>query len=362
MCKKDIFIFRESPTNPALRIELREITVPGLPPPLNDSRAFLTPNAIPALVDLLALVVVLLQISLIDSIQLKSSPKEVAASCDVTFYMLVDPESAVSELVSAFDGYLKVNRHQFQSSKKPAEDGQLILLTAEALLPDKGAVHELKLLLILFSGISLGNGAAMKLVVNVIMGSMMASFSEGLLVSEKVGLDPSVLVEDLRLALGLAKFVSQPTQNEATAKTKKKVAKSHGLSDEDFFQHQTLTRTNQFSTTSMSSPVDTIKRASFSWAEFSSSYTPHPSASITPLPSQMKVPGGVHRLKDTAKINCDASFKGGHRAYMACQMVAAYNVSNVVIESDCKLVIDLCVSENVRMFPPRNHQLSLHLL
>lgn len=113
----------------------------------------------------------------------------------------------------------------------------------------------------------------------------------------------------------------------------------------------------------MSSPVDTIKRASFTWAEFSSSYTHHPSASITPLPSQMKVPGGgVHRLKDTAKINCDASFKGGHRAYMACQMVTAYNVSNVVIESDCKLVIDLCVSENVRMFPPGNNQLSLHLL
>ena len=69
-----------------------------------------------------------------------------------------------------------------------------------------------------------GNGAAMKLVVNMIMGrycllllplfyflfvhvlitkltiflmfySMMASFSEGLLLSEKVGLDPKVLVE-----------------------------------------------------------------------------------------------------------------------------------------------------------------------
>ncbi|XP_058209097.1 glyoxylate/succinic semialdehyde reductase 2, chloroplastic-like [Rhododendron vialii] len=40
-----------------------------------------------------------------------------------------------------------------------------------------------------------GNGAAMKLVVSMIMGSMMASFSEGLLLSEKIGLDPSVLVE-----------------------------------------------------------------------------------------------------------------------------------------------------------------------
>ncbi|KAF6169703.1 hypothetical protein GIB67_004095 [Kingdonia uniflora] len=40
-----------------------------------------------------------------------------------------------------------------------------------------------------------GNGTAMKLVVNMIMGSIMASFSEGLLLSEKVGLDPKILVK-----------------------------------------------------------------------------------------------------------------------------------------------------------------------
>ncbi|KAJ8755743.1 hypothetical protein K2173_024287 [Erythroxylum novogranatense] len=39
-----------------------------------------------------------------------------------------------------------------------------------------------------------GNGAAMKLLVNMVMGSMMATFSEGLLLSERVGLDPNVLV------------------------------------------------------------------------------------------------------------------------------------------------------------------------
>ncbi|PKI58334.1 hypothetical protein CRG98_021272 [Punica granatum] len=98
-----------------------------------------------------------------------------------------------------------------------------------------------------------GNGAAMKLVVNMIMGSMMASFSEGLLLSEKVGLDPNVLVEvvshgaisapmyklkgpsmDMRLALGLAESVSQSTPVAAAANELYKVAKSHGLSDEDF--------------------------------------------------------------------------------------------------------------------------------
>lgn len=114
-----------------------------------------------------------------------------------------------------------------------------------------------------------GNGAAMKLVVNMIMGSMMASFSEGLILSEKVGLDPRVLVEvvsqgaisapmfsmkgpsmvqslyptafplkhqqkDLRLALGLAESVSQPTPIAAAANELYKVSKSHGLSDRDF--------------------------------------------------------------------------------------------------------------------------------
>ncbi|XLU99750.1 hypothetical protein S245_014090, partial [Arachis hypogaea] len=125
-------------------------------------------------------------------------------------------------------------------SKKPAEDGQLIFLTAGEGIqaPFHGRSK-------FYLG-DVGNGAAMKLV-NMIMGSMMASFSEGLLLSEKVGLDPKVLVEvvsqgaisapmystkgpsmiqslyhtafplkhqekDLRLALGLAESVSQSTQ------------------------------------------------------------------------------------------------------------------------------------------------------
>ncbi|XP_019259347.1 PREDICTED: glyoxylate/succinic semialdehyde reductase 2, chloroplastic-like [Nicotiana attenuata] len=114
-----------------------------------------------------------------------------------------------------------------------------------------------------------GYRAAMKLVVNMVMGSMMASFSEGSVLSEKVGLDPSVLVEvisqgaisapmyatkgpsmvkslyptmfplkhqqkGLRLALGLAESVSQPTPIAAATNELYEVAKSHGLSDQDF--------------------------------------------------------------------------------------------------------------------------------
>ncbi|CAN6573507.1 unnamed protein product [Malus baccata var. baccata] len=155
-------------------------------------------------------------------------------------------------------------------SKKPAEDGQLIFLTAG----DK-SLYETVASLLDIMGKSrfylgeVGNGAAMKLVVNMIMGSMMASFSEGLLLTEKIGLDPKVLVEvvsqgaisapmysmkgpsmiqsvyptafplkhqqkDMRLALGLAESVSQSTPIAAAANELYKVAKSYGLSDEDF--------------------------------------------------------------------------------------------------------------------------------
>ncbi|XP_018731471.2 glyoxylate/succinic semialdehyde reductase 2, chloroplastic isoform X3 [Eucalyptus grandis] len=231
----------------------------------------------------------------------KSSPEEVAAACDVTIAMLADPESAVDVAcgkhgaangmspgkgyvdVSTVDGatsklicgHIKGTGALFleapvSGSKKPAEDGQLIFLTAG----DK-ALYEMVAPFLDIMGKSkfylgdVGNGAAMKLVVNMIMGSMMASFSEGLLLSEKVGLDPKVLVEvvsqgaisapmysvkgpsmvqsqyptafplkhqqkDMRLALGLAESVSQSTPIAAAANELYKVAKSYGLSDQDF--------------------------------------------------------------------------------------------------------------------------------
>ncbi|CAJ1955441.1 unnamed protein product [Sphenostylis stenocarpa] len=231
----------------------------------------------------------------------KPSPEEVTASCDVTFAMLADPQSALDVAcgkhgavngmgpgkgyvdVSTVDGdtsklisgHIKSTGALFleapvSGSKKPAEDGQLIFLTAG----DKNLYETVASLLDVMGKSKfylgdVGNGAAMKLVVNMIMGSMMASFSEGLLLSEKVGLDPDVLVQvvsqgaisapmystkgpsmiqslyptafplkhqqkDLRLALGLAESVSQSTPIAAAANELYKVAKSHGLSDQDF--------------------------------------------------------------------------------------------------------------------------------
>ncbi|KAM7254586.1 hypothetical protein ACFE04_003966 [Oxalis oulophora] len=231
----------------------------------------------------------------------KPSPEEVAASCDVTFAMLADPESALEVAcgkngaasgmgpgkgyvdISTVDGatskliggHIKASGATFleapvSGSKKPAEDGQLIFLTAgdKALYETAGPLLDIMGKSRFYLG-DVGNGAAMKLVVNMIMGSMMTSFAEGLLLAEKVGLDPSVLVEvvsqgaisapmyklkgpsmvqstyptafplkhqqkDMRLALGLAESVSQSTPIAAAANELYKVAKSYGLGDQDF--------------------------------------------------------------------------------------------------------------------------------
>nr|CAB3473348.1 unnamed protein product [Digitaria exilis] len=137
------------------------------------------------------------------------SPAGVASSCDVTFAMLADPQSAAevacgangaAEGLAPGKGYVDVStvdgatskligehitstgasflEAPVSGSKKPAEDGLLIFLTA-------------------------GNGAAMKLV-------------------------------DLRLALALAESVSQPIPTVAAANELYKAAKSLGLADHDF--------------------------------------------------------------------------------------------------------------------------------
>ncbi|PWZ30623.1 Glyoxylate/succinic semialdehyde reductase 2, chloroplastic [Zea mays] len=229
------------------------------------------------------------------------TPAQVASSCDVTFAMLADPQSAAevacgssgaAEGLAPGKGYVDVStvdgatskligeritstgasflEAPVSGSKKPAEDGLLIFLTAG----DESLYKRVEPLLDVMGKVNLlsakyRNGAAMKLVVNMVMGSMMVSFSEGLLLSEKVGLDPNTLVEvisqgaisapmfslkgpsmvkaayppafplkhqqkDLRLALALAESVSQSIPTVAAANELYKAAKSLGLSDHDF--------------------------------------------------------------------------------------------------------------------------------
>ncbi|CAM6101983.1 unnamed protein product [Calypogeia fissa] len=81
-------------------------------------------------------------------------------------------------------------------SKKPAEDGALIFLAAgdETLYGKSSPMLDVMGKSRFFLG-EVGKGAAMKLVVNMVMGSMMASFSESLVLGSKVGLDPETIVK-----------------------------------------------------------------------------------------------------------------------------------------------------------------------
>ncbi|KAL2899590.1 Glyoxylate/succinic semialdehyde reductase 2 chloroplastic [Bienertia sinuspersici] len=219
----------------------------------------------------------------------KASPEEVAAYCDVTIAMLADPNSAVrmwilhvgrmelqmgwvqekgmwmfqqlmmgrlnfcERIKATGASFLEVLLFFFASpslapvsgSKKPAEDGQLIFLTAG----DQSLYERVAPLLESWERSLLISPSSRPIC------SMMATFSEGLMLSEKVGLDPSVLVEDLRLALGLAESVSQPIPIAAAANELYKVAKSQGLSDEDFSAVIEALKSKKRSSSPLSTPI-----------------------------------------------------------------------------------------------------------
>ncbi|CAN0878045.1 Glyoxylate/succinic semialdehyde reductase 2, chloroplastic [Linum grandiflorum] len=215
----------------------------------------------------------------------KPSPEEVAAACDVTFAMLSDPESAVRVLFPSLDPLpafvILLRAVNMVATVLTLASYQMEVAcgkygAASGMAPGKGYVDvstvdggTSKLInqRIKSTGASfleapsrfylgdVGNGAAMKLVVNMMMGSMMATLAEGLMLSEKVGLDPNVLVEVLSQGAVSAPMYSMkgpsmikasyPTafplkhQQKATpvaaaANEMYKVAKSQGLSDADF--------------------------------------------------------------------------------------------------------------------------------
>ncbi|KAG6551784.1 hypothetical protein Mapa_006601 [Marchantia paleacea] len=230
-----------------------------------------------------------------------ASPKGTSAACDITFGMLADPAAAIAvalgedgvvkglgpnkgyvdvstvdaETSKAIAEAVRATGAQFleapvSGSKKPAEDGALIFLTAgdRALYEEASAILDVMGKSKFYLG-DVGKGAAMKLVVNMVMGSMMASFSEGLVLGEKVGLDPETIVQvigqgainapmfalkgpsmvksayppafplkhqqkDLRLALALAEEVSQEIPVAAAANGLFVRAKKDGRGDDDF--------------------------------------------------------------------------------------------------------------------------------
>jgi 3-hydroxyisobutyrate dehydrogenase-like beta-hydroxyacid dehydrogenase len=229
------------------------------------------------------------------------SPAEVVAATDVTFAMLADPEAAsevvftsggVIEGMTDGKGYVDMStvdegtsrrisnaviaaggrflEAPVSGTKKPAEDGTLIILAAgnETLYEDASPLLDLMGNKRVFLG-EVGQAARMKLVVNMIMGGMMSSFCEGLALGTKGGLGSGEILDvlaagalanpmfagkgslisrgefgpafplkhmqkDLRLAVELGDILGQSVPSAGVANQTFLQAMAAGLGDEDF--------------------------------------------------------------------------------------------------------------------------------
>lgn len=233
--------------------------------------------------------------------RMAQTPAEVAGEARVTFAMLADPVAAeevcfgregVLAGIRAGHGYVDMStvdegtsprigeavvgrggrflEAPVSGTRKPAEDGTLVILAAG----DRGLFEEVSPAfarlgkLALFLG-ETGQGARMKLVVNMVMGGMMTALCEGLALAEKGGLEGGELLEvlgagalanpmfgikgrlildgdfspsfplkhmqkDLRLALALGDTLAQPLPAAASANETFKAARAGGAGDEDF--------------------------------------------------------------------------------------------------------------------------------
>ncbi len=160
---------------------------------------------------------------------LGNSPAEVTAQCDITFGMVSDPVAAaalffdkggVLEGIAPGKAYIDVStvdpvtsksiaeavkiaggrflEAPVSGSKKPAEDGTLVFLCSG----DESLYNEAAPALQLMGKKSfyfkeVGQGAQMKLVINMIMGTMMTAFGEGLALGDKAGLDMADILDVL---------------------------------------------------------------------------------------------------------------------------------------------------------------------
>lgn len=233
--------------------------------------------------------------------EVAATPADVVRGADITFGMLADPEAAlqtalgpdgvvagvgpgkayvdmstvdeatsrrIGDAVTAKGG--RFLEAPVSGSKKPAIDGQLIILAAgdAALFKDCEPAFAAMGKRSLFLG-GVGAGARMKLVVNMVMGAMMGAFAEGMSLAERAGLAQQDLLEvlglgamanpmfalkgpalmkrdfppafplqhqqkDLRLALALGDALDQPLPVAAAANELFKAAKARGHGGADF--------------------------------------------------------------------------------------------------------------------------------
>jgi 2-hydroxy-3-oxopropionate reductase len=157
------------------------------------------------------------------------TPREVVASCPVTFAMVSDP-SAAGEVCFGEDGALQAMgpgkdyvdfstvdpetarrigaaiaarggrflEAPVSGSKKPAEEGTLVILAGgdRSLFEELRPAFEVLGKKHLYLG-ETGSGAAMKLAVNMVMGEMMVALCEGLALVRKAGLAAADLLDVL---------------------------------------------------------------------------------------------------------------------------------------------------------------------
>ena len=150
-----------------------------------------------------------------------TTPAEVVSQCDTTVCMLADPAACLevalgdNGIASAITGSdksivdmstvdaatsskiyeaIKAKGGRFleapvSGSKKPAEDGALVILAAgdEDVFNEVLPLFEVMGKKSVYLG-AIGNGAKMKLVVNMMLGCMTATFSEAIGLCEKSGL------------------------------------------------------------------------------------------------------------------------------------------------------------------------------
>lgn len=229
------------------------------------------------------------------------TPRDVTEACTVTFAMLADPAAArevcfgptgVLAGIGAGRGYVDMSTVDDETARtiatavtdaggrfleapvsgtrKPAEDGTLIILAAgdRSLYDEVQPAFEVLGKMAPYFG-AVGQGARMKLVVNMIMGGMMTALCEGLALGLKSGLEGEQILDilangalsspmvkgkvpmilkgefptsfplkhmqkDLRLAVALGDSLNQPLHTAATANEIFKAACQEGLADADF--------------------------------------------------------------------------------------------------------------------------------
>jgi 3-hydroxyisobutyrate dehydrogenase/2-hydroxy-3-oxopropionate reductase len=231
---------------------------------------------------------------------LGTSPKDVTKHCDITFAMVSDPDAALA-LCQGPDGVLEGSgsgrgyvdmstvdnttskaisnlitqaggrflEAPVSGTKKPAEDGTLIILAAgdASLYEDTKPAFDVMGKMSPYLG-DVGQGANMKLVVNMMMGGMLSIFSEGMSLGQKAGLNGNQILEiidagaianpmfkgkgamllkedystsfplkhmqkDIRLAVALGDQLEQPLPTAAAANETFKQAIKAGFADED---------------------------------------------------------------------------------------------------------------------------------